>query len=299
METRTLPGAAPAVVVRGLRKAYGGAEVLAGIDLDVPAGGVFALLGPNGAGKTTLIDVLTTLVRPDAGTAEVLGLDVVRRARRVRHVISATGQYATVDEELTGRENLVMVARLLGAGRRAARDRAAALLERFDLADAADRRVAEYSGGMRRRLDLAAGLTGSPAVLFLDEPTTGMDTRARRALWRTIGALAADGTTVLLTTQYLEEADVLADRIAVLDRGRIVAQGSPAELKDRVGGEWIELSLADGGTERVPGEATADHLRRVLDERHRAGIAVSRVAVRGPGMDDVFLALTGNGGGRP
>jgi ABC-2 type transport system ATP-binding protein len=286
------------VRAEGLRKSYGDVTVLDGVDLEVPRGGVLALLGPNGAGKTTLVNILTTLIRPDAGTATVLGLDVVRQARLVRRRISVTGQQATVDEELTARENLVMVARLLGSGRRAAAERAADLLERFGLTGAADRRTAEFSGGMRRRLDLAASLVGEPAVVFLDEPTTGMDTRSRQALWEAVRELAAAGTSVLLTTQYLEEADVLADRVAVIDRGRITASGTTAELKGRVGGEWIELTLADGRVERLPGDGTADRLREVLVGRHRDGVRVAGVQVRRPTMDDVFLALTGKGGER-
>ena len=285
------PGA-PAITVSGLRKRYGDHTVLDGVDLTVPAGGIFALLGPNGAGKTTLINILTTLVRPDGGTARVLGHDVARSPRRVRRAISATGQYASVDEVLTGRENLVMIARLLGSGRRAADERARELLERFDLADAADRRAGDYSGGMRRRLDLAASLVGSPPVVFLDEPTTGMDTRSRQTLWDTVTDLAAGGTTVFLTTQYLEEADVLADRIAVLDGGVIAAEGTADELKRRIGRELIELTLADGSSEWLRGDGTAEHLRSVLNERHRSDLPVARVTVHTPTLDDVFLALT-------
>ncbi|MEV6822671.1 ATP-binding cassette domain-containing protein [Nocardiopsis dassonvillei] len=299
METLSPPASdTTSVRAEGLRKSYGDVTVLDGVDLEVPRGGVLALLGPNGAGKTTLVNILTTLIRPDVGTATVLGLDVVRQARLVRRRISVTGQQATVDEELTARENLVMIARLLGSGRGAAADRAADLLERFGLTGAADRRTAEFSGGMRRRLDLAASLVGEPAVVFLDEPTTGMDTRSRQALWEAVRELAAAGTSVLLTTQYLEEADVLADRVAVIDHGRITASGTAAELKGRVGGEWIELTLADGRVERVPGDGTADRLREVLVGRHRDGVRVADVRVHRPTMDDVFLALTGKGGER-
>ncbi|MFE9246772.1 ATP-binding cassette domain-containing protein [Nocardiopsis sp. NPDC006938] len=285
-------GADPAITVSGLRKRYGDHTVLDGLDLTVPAGGVLALLGPNGAGKTTLIDILTTLVRPDGGTARVMGHDVVRAARRVRRAISATGQYASVDEVLTGRENLVMVARLLGSDRRAAEERARDLLADFDLTAAADRRAGTYSGGMRRRLDLAASLVGSPPVVFLDEPTTGMDTRSRQTLWETVTGLAERGTTVLLTTQYLEEADVLADRIAVLHGGVIAAEGTADDLKRRVGRERVELTLEDGGTEWLPGDGTAEHLRSLLNERHSAGRPVARVTTHAPTLDDVFLALT-------
>ncbi len=284
--------AAPAIAVSGLRKRYGDHLVLDGVDLTVPTGGIFALLGPNGAGKTTLINILTTLVRPDGGTAHVLGHDVARRPRQVRRTISATGQYASVDEMLTGRENLVMIARLLGSGRRAADARARELLARFDLADAADRRADGYSGGMRRRLDLAASLVGAPPVVFLDEPTTGMDTRSRQTLWDTVAGLSAGGTTVFLTTQYLEEADVLADRIAVLDGGVIVAEGTADELKRRVGQELVELTLADGSSEWLRGDGSAEHLRSVLNERHRTGLPAARVTVHTPTLDDVFLALT-------
>ncbi|CAA9408229.1 MAG: Efflux ABC transporter, ATP-binding protein, partial [uncultured Pseudonocardia sp.] len=231
------------VEVEGLRRTYGSAEVLAGIDLEVAEGTVLALLGPNGAGKTTAVHVLTTLVRPSGGTARIAGFDVVREPRRVREVIGLTGQFAAVDAEQTGRENLVMLGRLCGLRRGAARVAAGDLLERFALADAADRRVRTYSGGMRRRLDLAMSLVGGPRVLFLDEPTTGLDPAGRTVLWDAVSGLVREGTTVVLTTQYLEEADRLADRVVLLDRGRVAATGTPDALKAGVGGERLELEF--------------------------------------------------------
>src|SRR3954470_6154746 len=237
----------PAIEAIALRKAYGGVHVLDGVDLRVEAGSVFAMLGPNGAGKTTTVRILSTLVAPDAGGARVAGFDVVAQRRQVRRAISLTGQYAAVDELQTGAENLRMMGRLSGLSRAAARGRAAELLERFDLTGAGRRRVATYSGGMRRRLDLAASLVARPAVLFLDEPTTGLDPRSRQALWEVIEELVADGVTVFLTTQYLEEADRLAGRIAVLDRGRVVAEGTAAELKRRVAGPRLDPTPGGGG----------------------------------------------------
>jgi ABC-2 type transport system ATP-binding protein len=227
--------AEPAITVRDLWKSYGAVQALAGVDLEVAAGTVLGLLGPNGAGKTTLVRVLATLLRADRGSARVVGLDVVADAAELRQRIGLAGQYAAVDENLTGLENLVMVGRLYGMSRRAARARGRELLERFDLVDAADRPTKTYSGGMRRRLDLAAALVAKPPVLFLDEPTTGLDPHSRNALWGRLRALVQDGTTLLLTTQYLEEADRLADRIVVIDAGMVVAAGTPAELKARVG----------------------------------------------------------------
>ncbi|ALJ19801.1 ATP-binding cassette domain-containing protein [Microbacterium sp. No. 7] len=279
-----------AVVVRGLRKAFGRHVVLDGLDLDVARGEILALLGPNGAGKTTTIGVLTTLVAPDEGTVRILGTDVVRDPATARRRISLTGQSAAVDDALTGIENVVMLGRLSGLSSRAARARAAELLDRFDLADAASRRVATYSGGMRRRLDLALSFVVTPEVLFLDEPTTGLDTRSRRELWSVIRSLADAGVTVFLTTQYLEEADQLADRIAVLHDGRIVALGTPDELKAATGSDVVELRDAHGELLReVPTDSTVAGVRRALDA---LGAVEGVVSVRRPTLDDVFLALT-------
>jgi ABC-2 type transport system ATP-binding protein len=276
----------------GLRKSFGAVEVLRGVDLAVPAGGLLALLGPNGAGKTTTVRILATLTRPDAGLARVAGLDVVADRRGVRRRISLTGQHAAVDERQTGAENLHMTARLAGLGRRAARMRTRELLERFGLTEAAGRRVETYSGGMRRRLDLAAGLVGRPSVMFLDEPTTGLDPRSRETVWASVGELRASGVTVLLTTQYLEEADRLADRVAILDGGRIVADGTAAELKRRVASKRLELVLRDGRTLDVPTDGSASHVRALLDELDPGRDAVERFALREPTLDDVFLELT-------
>ncbi|MEU8796514.1 ATP-binding cassette domain-containing protein [Spirillospora sp. NPDC048819] len=304
----------PAVDATGLRKSYGAVTVLEGVDVQVAEGSVFALLGPNGAGKTTTVRILSTLTPPDAGTARVAGFDVVRQRRRVRRAISLTGQHAAVDELQTGEENLRMMGRLHRLPRARARARAAELLERFDLAEARGRRVATYSGGMRRRLDLAAGLVGTPSVLFLDEPTTGLDPRSRRAMWDVVTGLADEGVTVLLTTQYLEEADRLADRIALLDAGRIVAEGTAAQLKSRIPGHRLDLTAADPGAyddlRRALG-ARADHhdparlalgvatggsaaeIRALLDEIDPGRSAVRGFTVNETTLDDVFLALTG------
>ncbi len=306
----------PAITVRGLWKAYGKVQALAGIDLDVARGTVLGLLGPNGAGKTTFVRVLATLLKPDRGTARVAGLDVVADAGALRERIGLAGQYAAVDENLTGLENLAMVGRLYGAPRRVARVRGRELLERFELVDAAGRPTKTYSGGMRRRLDLAAALVAKPPVLFLDEPTTGLDPRSRLALWEVIEGLVAEGTTVLLTTQYLDEADRLADTIAVIDRGQVIAEGTSDELKDRVGGERLEVRLSNGAdfdaaisalsamSDEPPLQedglvkASVRQRRGTIVEAVRrlsaAGVDVDDLALRRPTLDDVFLGLTGH-----
>ncbi|MGV2984472.1 ATP-binding cassette domain-containing protein [Microbacterium sp. AGC85] len=282
----------PAIEVRGLEKRFGKQLVLDSLDITVAPGEVFALLGPNGAGKTTIINILTTLVHADAGTVTVSGFDVATEAVQVQRRISLTGQSAAVDDALNATENVVMFARLAGLGRAAARRRAAELIAQFGLTDAASRLVRTFSGGMRRRLDLALSFVVTPEVLFLDEPTTGLDTRSRRDLWDMIRTLANAGTTVFLTTQYLEEADQLADRIAVLHDGRITALGTAAELKARVGGDTVELHDENGELLRqVATDGTVSDLRRaldLLDEQGAAGI----VSLRRPTLDDVFLALT-------
>ena len=306
----------PAIDVTGLVKSFGDVRALDGVDLEVPPGSVLGLLGPNGAGKTTAVRVLTTLLRPDAGTVRVTGLDVVRDAVQLRSRIGLAGQYAAVDENLTGLENLVMVGRLYGERRAAAKRRGQELLERFDLVEAANRPVKTYSGGMRRRLDLAAALVASPPVLFLDEPTTGLDPRSRLEVWATIEGLVAEGTTVLLTTQYLDEADRLADLIAVIDRGHVIAEGTPDELKDRVGGERLEVHLAEAHAVETalgalapmsdePPSADEETVRLTVRQRtgtiveavrrlDEVGVAVDDLGLRRPTLDDVFLSLTGH-----
>jgi daunorubicin resistance ABC transporter ATP-binding subunit len=281
------------IETRGLRKAFGATTVLTAVDLSVPRGQVLGLLGPNGAGKTTTVEILSTLLRPDGGTARVAGHDVVRAGDRVRESISLTGQYTAVDQLLTGRENLRLMARLAHLPRIDGRRRGDELLELFDLTDAADRLVRTYSGGMRRRLDLAVSLLTRPQVIFLDEPTTGLDPRSRQDLWAVIRDVVADGATVLLTTQYLDEADALADRVAVLDHGQVIAEGTADELKQGVGAAHVELQLADGRTERVPTDASVPDVRRILAdvELRRLPVTSWRVAV--PTLDDVFLTLTG------
>jgi ABC-2 type transport system ATP-binding protein len=313
----TAPGeGAVAISVRGLCKAFGKVRALDGVDLDVRGGTVLGLLGPNGAGKTTLVRVLTTLLTPDAGSATVAGLDVVHDAAALRHRIGLAGQYAAIDENLTGLENLTMVGRLYGASRATAKARGGELLERFDLVEAGGRVAGTYSGGMRRRLDLAAALVAKPPVLFLDEPTTGLDPRSRIGVWETIEGLVADGTTVLLTTQYLDEADRLADSITVIDHGRVIASGTSDELKDRVGGERLEVTLARAQDEDAAVAALAamsDEAPAALDRvvsvavRARAGalvdavrrlgdqdIDIEDITIRRPTLDDVFLSLTGH-----
>jgi ABC-2 type transport system ATP-binding protein len=309
-----------AIEAAGLEKSYENLRVLDGVDVAVERGSVFALLGPNGAGKTTAVRILATLTRADAGRARVVGFDVVADRRQVRRRISLTGQFTAVDDLQTGEENLRMIGRLAGLPGPLARRRAAQLLERFDLAEAGRRTVAIWSGGMRRRLDLAAGMVGEPTLVFLDEPTTGLDPRSRQAVWQVVTDLTGSGVSVFLTTQYLEEADRLADRIAVLDGGRIVAEGSPAQLKQRVAGHRLDLVLADarafaevdrrlGGraVQRDPGRLTigvatdgsAAHVRALLDEVDPAHRTVDRFAVHGATLDDVFLALTGHPAERP
>jgi ABC-2 type transport system ATP-binding protein len=288
----------------GLRKAYGDTRVLEELDLEVEAGQVLALLGPNGAGKTTTVRILSTLLAPDGGTARVAGHDVVTERKAVRAAISLTAQEAAVDGLLTGAENLRMMARLR---RVKDRGRVTELLDQFDLADAADRRVETYSGGMRRRLDIAMSLISRPQVIFLDEPTTGLDPRSRAAVWDAVKQLAEDGTTILLTTQYLEEADRLADRIALVAQGRIAAEGTADELKARVSGETVELFFADAETLDAAAAVTngrraeaslhipvdgAEAVRRVLDELAERGLPATRIALHKPTLDDVFLALT-------
>jgi ABC-2 type transport system ATP-binding protein len=307
-----------AIQGEGLVKRYGSVVALDGLDIEVPEGTVMGLLGPNGAGKTTAVRIFSTLLKPDSGRGRVAGFDVVADAKALRRVIGLSGQYAAVDEDLTGFENLDMVGRLYGLGRKRSRERARELLERFDLADSADRTVKGYSGGMRRRLDLAGALVANPQVLFLDEPTTGLDPRSRLGVWELIEELVAGGSTLLLTTQYLEEADRLADRVVVIDRGKGIARGTPDELKGQVGGERIELSvptvedieqakavlgpLAAGEivvdsrtrTLTVPvtgGSGTLVEAIRALDGR---AVKVSDIGLRRPTLDDVFLTLTGH-----
>lgn len=282
----------PAIEVSGLRKSFGAVEVLNGIDLRVERGSVHALLGPNGAGKTTVVTILATLVRPDAGMVTVAGADLLNDPAGVRRRIALTGQSAAVDDVLTAEENLRMMAGLRGLRGGVARRRTRELLERFDLTDAARRRVKTFSGGMRRRLDLALSLVVAADVVFLDEPTTGLDPRSRRELWDVIRTLRAEGTTVLLTTQYLEEADELADTISIVGGGRIVAEGSPAELKRTVGEERVEVRAGDGAVLHAePTDGTSAGLRRALDVIDATGLT-GELVVRRPSLDDVFFALT-------
>ena len=310
------PATGLAIEASGLVKTFGATRALDGIDLAVPAGTVYGLLGPNGAGKTTTIRMLATLLRPDAGEARVLGHDIVAEADAVRGVVSLTGQLASVDEDLTGRENLILLGRLLGLRRGDAKLRAAELLEAFGLAEAASKLVKHYSGGMRRRLDIAASIVVTPQVMFLDEPTTGLDPRSRNQVWDIVRALVAEGTTILLCTQYLDEADQLADRIAVIDHGRVIAEGTPGQLKASVGSGSLHVRLLDPDqrdeAERVlarefdavhleadPAALSApcsdgDRAAEALAELARAGIAIADFSLGQPSLDEVFLALTGH-----
>ncbi|MGZ6662332.1 MAG: ATP-binding cassette domain-containing protein [Solirubrobacteraceae bacterium] len=301
-----------AITAVDVRKSFGETLVLDGLDLAVEPGSVFALLGPNGAGKTTMVRILATLLAADQGTIRVAGHDVTREADAVRAAIGVTGQFSAIDELLTGRENLALMADLHHLARAPARDRIDQMLERFELDDAADRIAMTYSGGMRRRLDLAMTLIGAPQVIFLDEPTTGLDPRSRRTVWEIVESLVDDGTTVFLTTQHLEEADKLADRVAILDRGRLVAEGSPQELKQRIPGGRIDVHFADAEAQLVAGDAlgmpvtdqdspslqiptdgNVATLRRVLRDLDEAGVDVVDLAIHTPDLDDVFFALTG------
>ncbi|MFI6317030.1 ATP-binding cassette domain-containing protein [Nonomuraea sp. NPDC050556] len=309
----------PAVEAHGIVKRFGSTTALQGVDLSVPAGTVYGLLGPNGAGKTTMVRILSTLLRPDAGTARVSGHDVVREANAVRYRIGLTGQFAAVDEKMTGRENLRLFGRLYHLPGRVVRRRADELLERFGLSEAAERVVRTYSGGMRRRLDVAASLLIDPQVLFLDEPTTGLDPRSRNQVWDLVRDLVRDGTTVLLTTQYLDEADQLADRIAVIDRGRLIAEGTPTELKGGIGGTRIEVVVDEDSMLPAAAEALAhamnaephvvqgarrvsavaegargDLLTTAVRALDAAGVVVEDISLRRPTLDDVFLQLTGH-----
>jgi ABC-2 type transport system ATP-binding protein len=305
-----------AIEAEGLKKSFGKVEALCGIDFSAPRGSVLGLLGPNGAGKTTAVRILTTLLRPDAGSARVAGLDVVADAARLRGQIGLAGQYAAVDENLTGHENLEMVGRLYHLGSKLSRARATELLGTFDLSEAGDRLVRTYSGGMRRRLDLAAALVARPAVVFLDEPTTGLDPVSRLALWKTIEERVAEGTTVLLTTQYLDEADRLTDRISVIDHGTVIAEGTSDELKDRVGGEGLEVHLekpaeadaaiaalaamceetpvAENGLVKMQLSGRTGAIAEAVRRLDQARVGIQDIGTRRPTLDDVFIVLTGH-----
>jgi ABC-2 type transport system ATP-binding protein len=311
MKAMTDPSS-PAITAVDVRKSFGDNVVLDGLELTVERGSVFALLGPNGAGKTTMVRILTTLLEADHGTIQVAGHDVRREADAVRDVIGVTGQFSAIDELLTGRENLVLMADLHHLSRAYARERIGQLLERLELGEAADRMAMTYSGGMRRRLDLAMTLIGAPQVIFLDEPTTGLDPRSRRTVWEMVASLVDDGTTVFLTTQYLDEADKLADRVAILDRGRLVAEGTAQELKQQIPGGRIDLQFADTDAQlvaagalgmpvsdqdsrslQIPTDGNVATLRRVLRDLDEADVDVVDLAIHTPDLDDVFFALTG------
>jgi ABC-2 type transport system ATP-binding protein len=308
-------GTGAAIWARGLRKSFGGKTVLDGIDLAVPPGTILALLGPNGAGKTTAVHLLTTYLRPDAGEIRIAGQDPAKNPQAVRRAIGVTGQFSAIDGYLTGRENLMLMADLHLLPKKAGRRRAEDLLERFELTEAGDKPASAYSGGMKRKLDLAMTLVGNPKVIFLDEPTTGLDPRSRRTMWDIIRGLVAEGTTILLTTQYLDEADQLAHRVAVLDGGRIVAEGTPAELKARIPGGHIELAFADRTeldaaamvlaptgrdddalTLQLAGDGRVSTLRTLLRQLDDASVEVEALTVHTPDLDDVFMALTGKKG---
>ncbi len=302
------------IVVRGLTKSFKEVKVLEGIDFVVPKGKMLALLGPNGAGKTTTVRILSTLIKPDGGEAFIEGVDVFKHPKQVRGLIGLTGQYAAIDEQLTGEENLVMMGQLYHLGKEESKRRAKILLEQFDLTEAGNRKSKTYSGGMKRRLDLGLSLVATPPVLFLDEPTTGLDPRARIAMWNVIERLMKDGVTILLTTQYLEEADKLADQVAVLDHGKIIAQGTPDELKAKVGNDKLELvvlkeqdlkrasDLMGNGASiqederivRVPIENGYHDVKRILENVEKAGIEIETLSIQKPTLDDVFLRLTGH-----
>ncbi|ANS27118.1 MULTISPECIES: ATP-binding cassette domain-containing protein [Rhodococcus] len=313
-----MPAADTAVLVEGIEKSFGDVAALRGVSFEVPRGTVLGILGPNGAGKTTTVNVLSTLLRPDAGRAFVAGHDVVEESANVRRSIMMTGQYAALDESLTGRENLVLFGRLMGLPKASAKSRAQDLLTQFDLLEAGDRKVSGYSGGMRRRVDIACGLVIRPEVVFLDEPTTGLDPRSRQGVWSLVSALKEQGITILLTTQYLEEADLLSDNIVVIDKGTVIAEGTADELKARTGGSYCEVvpvSLDDlprvreilsslcppgrvieEGTDRlsIPAEHGAQTLAEVLRRLDLAGVTLADIALRRPSLDDVFLSLTGH-----
>ncbi|WP_066375939.1 ATP-binding cassette domain-containing protein [Herbidospora mongoliensis] len=300
------------ITATGLRKSYGDKVVLDGIDLSIPEGTIFSLLGPNGAGKTTTVQILSTLIPADGGTATIAGHDLARRTDDVRDAIGVTGQYSAVDKLLTGEENLLLIADLKHLSRRDGRKKTAELLERFDLVDAANKPAGAYSGGMQRRLDIAMTLVGDPRLIFLDEPTTGLDPRSRRGMWQMVRELVRDGVTIFLTTQYLEEADELADRIALLDHGKLIAEGTAEELKRLIPGGHILLTFTDTGsldaarfalgagvpdpdalTLQVPGDGSVRSVRDLLNRLDERGVAVAEMSVHTPDLDDVFLTLTG------